>query len=120
MTDTNSSQLFPMIPPPTPYDEYIMDITGTFDYIKDAHVKKMLINCWQAVLLTNTFYFFKEKPEKTQGYLFSQAPEIKIIISQMKKLPNFVDHTGFTFVWTLRQINYIVIHGEEKYKELYI
>ena len=77
----------------------------------------MLINCWQAITLTETWEFIKKDPGE-YGFMGSNAPEIYTIHSKMEELPNQVGHTGFSFTWTLRQMQYLANNGEESYKQL--
>jgi len=103
---------YPPIPP-------LIEEKGTFTYIKCSHTQKMLVNCWQAINLTEMWDFIKKDPGE-DGFMMSCAPEIKIIYQKMQELPNSVGHSGFSASWTLRQIQCIAIHGEEEYKRIYL
>lgn len=103
--------IFPPSPP-----LYKKKTGGTFEYIKDKNMREMLINCWQAVSLTEMWEFMKKDPGH-YGYMFSDYPEIGIITDKMAELPNSVSHSGFSMIWTLRQIQFIACHGEEEYEK---
>jgi len=52
-------------------------------------------------------------PEEGKGFMFSQAQIISKISSNIKLLD---EHTGASYAWTLRQIEYIAKNGWEQYK----
>lgn len=92
---------------------------GTFLYVESNLERQMLINCWQAIEITENWVFMKTDPGKN-GYIGSNANELNMITSKMEELPNNVGHSGFTMVWTLRQMQYIARHGEAAYKQMYL
>ena len=122
-TDTmnTSIEIIPSLPIPSfglsDNNSAIEPPKGTFEYVKDINTRDMLINCWQAITLTETWEFIKKDPGE-YGFMGSNAPEIYTIHSKMEELPNQVGHTGFSFTWTLRQMQYLANNGEESYKQL--
>ena len=110
----NTTILYPPEPP-------LLEIyeRGTFLYVKDTNTRQMLVNCWQAVNLTEMWDFMKKDPGKF-GFQFCDAPEIDIIRNKMNELPNAVGHSGFSAGWTLRQIQFIGKYGEDEFKKIWI
>lgn len=112
-------------PPPTPLDTVPLDTVpnqkskGQFEYIQTENTRQMLMNCWEAITLTEMWNFMKKDPG-SNGYMFSNARELKIITKKMNELPNNVGHSGFTMGWTLRQMQFIALHGEDEYKKQYL
>lgn len=91
---------------------------GTFEYVKDEHTRKMLVNCWQAITLIEMWDFLKNYPVHIP-IMFTKNREINKIINKMNELPNSIGHSGFSIAWTLREMQYIAIYGEEEYNKIY-
>ena len=108
-TDMNSTVIYPPPPP-------LIETKGTFTYITQLNTRNMLVNCWQAIELTEMWDFIKKDPGPN-GFMFSSAPELMILSKKMEELPNAVGHSGFTAGWTLRQMQFIANYGEEEFKK---
>jgi len=100
--------------PPVPSNEAENIIPGQFEYVKDRYSRKRLVNAWQAITLTESWDYIKQD---IKSFMFSDDPRICMIHKKMEKL-GYEGHTGASFGWTMRTIQYIAIHGEKKYKEL--
>ena len=87
-------------------------VPGEFEYVKDKSSRDMLQNAYQAVNQTETWSFVKKDIE---SFSFSRAPEIDIITYKMVEL-GYKGHSGFSFGWTMRQMQIIAREGEKKYK----
>jgi len=108
-----------VLPPRPPSNEEGQKTNGTFLYVKDENTREMLVNCWQAIHLTEMWDFIKEDPGE-YGFMFSTRPEMDIIYNKMSELPNSVGHSGFSVAWTFRQMQFIAKSGEEAFKKNYI
>jgi len=100
--------------PPEPPVIQILIIPGEFNYIKSNSVKDMLQNAYQAVSQPEMWNFVKTDIE---SFSFSASPEIRIISNKMVEL-GYDGHSGFSFGWTMRQIQFVAKYGEEKYKQI--
>jgi hypothetical protein len=100
--------------PPTPpsIEEEASFVPGEFKYIKDRNSRVMLQNAYQAINQTETWNFVKRPIE---SFSFSSAPEIRRISDKMVEL-GYTGHSGFSFGWTMREMQAIAIEGEKKYK----
>ena len=105
----------PIMPPEPP----LLDERGTFLYVEDTNTRQMLVNCWQAVQLTEAWEFIKKDPGE-YGFQFCNAHELNIIRKKMYELPNAVGHSGCSAGWTLRQIQFIGKYGEDEFRKLWI
>ena len=83
-----------------------------FYYINDLSIREMLTNAYLAIQLTEMWPFMKKDIE---SYMFGSNPEIKIIYNKMLEL-GYNDHSGNTFGWTMRQMQFIAKNGLEAYK----
>ena len=86
---------------------------GQFDYISDKHSRKLVKNAWTAVQLTETADFVKQPIE---SFCLSDDPRIWIISKRMEEIEDPPGHTGFTFGWTMRQVQSILQEGEDNYR----
>jgi len=91
-------------------------VPGKFDYVECTHTRKMLQNAWLAIELTE-MWSFVEKP--IESFMISPDSRVWKISNKMKEL-GYDNHSGFTFGWTMRQMQFIAQHGEEKFRETYI
>lgn len=83
---------------------------GEFLYVKDGS-KEMLINAWNAITQLNLWDYMKLD---TYSYMFSCDNEITLISKKMEEL-GYNGHSGCSFGWTMRQMQYIAQNGEIKY-----
>jgi hypothetical protein len=102
----------PMPPMPPSIEEEASFVPGEFKYIKDRHTRVMLQNAYQAISQTETWNFVKRPIE---SFSFSSAPEIGRISDKMTEL-GYYGHSGFSFGWTMREMQAIAREGEKKYK----
>jgi hypothetical protein len=110
MTSVNENQnLLPPVPPSV--EENI--IPGQFEYVKDLNKRLMLANAWQAINITETWNFVKQPIE---SFMFSNDPRTKIIAEKMEEL-GYYGHSGASYGFTMRIMQYIANHGEKKYKQ---
>ena len=75
----------------------------------------MLQNAWEAITQLELWNYMKLD---TESYMFSCDEEIKLISKKMIDL-GYDGHSGCSFGWTLRQMQYIAQHGEEDYMNEY-
>jgi hypothetical protein len=99
--------------PPAPPNEEENIIPGKFDYIKDNWTRDMLINAWQAISITETWDFVKQDID---SFMFSDNPRVNIIYNKMEEL-GYGGHSGASFGFTMRTMQFIAKYGEKKYME---
>jgi len=118
-SEDDSSFLRPPLPPQNQNknknqnQEYIFT-PGNFEYIEIPSTRDMLINGYQSVSLLELWDYMKKKQE---SFMWSSDKEIFMISDKMTELGYHL-HSGFSFGWTMRQIQYIAIHGEQNYIKL--
>jgi hypothetical protein len=93
-----------------------MFIFGKFIYVKDDNKKEMLQNAWTAITQLDLWDYMKRD---TDSYMMSSDKEINIITEKMAEL-GYDGHSGASFGWTMRQMQYIAEHGEDNYMESYL
>lgn len=86
-------------------------IKGQFMYVKDKNSREMLVNAWNAI---NQLELWNYMRRETYSYMFRDDEEILKITLKMEEL-GYNGHSGFSFGWTMRQMQYIAKYGEETY-----
>ncbi len=89
-------------------------VPGKFDYVNDWD-REMLSNAWQAITLTENWDFMKSNIE---SFMWSEDPRVNIISSKMVEL-GYNGHSGASFGYTMRRMQYIAQNGEQKFREEY-
>jgi hypothetical protein len=86
---------------------------GEFLYISELHSREMLVNAWNAITQLEIWDYMKKD---TCSYTFNNDNEIDIISRKMEEL-GYNGHSGFSFGWTMRQMQIISKIGEIKYRQ---
>jgi hypothetical protein len=90
-------------------------VPGKFEYVNEWD-KEMFTNAWQAITLTENWEFMKTNIE---SFMWSDDPRVDIISAKMVEL-GYNGHSGASFGYTMRRMQYIAINGEEKFKAEYL
>jgi hypothetical protein len=91
-------------------------VPGQFLYIKSDTYREMLQNAWTAITQLELWDYMKRD---TESYMLSCDKEIDIITKKMETL-GYDGHSGSSFGWTLRQMQYIAQYGESNYMDSYL
>jgi len=105
-----------VFPPPTPSLEEtfpVLLIPGEFKYIEE-HSRDMLQTAYRAITLTENWEFMKQPAD---NFMFGDDPRVLNIYNTIENL-GYNGHSGFSFAWTMRQMQFIAKNGEKKFKEL--
>ena len=94
------------------FNETTIANPGEFAYVKDVWMREMLVNAWQAITNTELWDFVKEDIE---SFGFSQDPRVLRIGNKMIEL-GYNGHSGASFGYTMRTMQFIAKYGEEEYK----
>ena len=90
-------------------------VPGKFDYVNEWD-REMFVNAWQAITLTENWEFMKTDIE---SFMWSDDPRVDIISAKMVEL-GYNGHSGASFGYTMRRMQYLAKNGEEKFKEEYL
>lgn len=55
-------------------------------------------------------------PKDTDGFMFTENPNINKIMAKMESLPDAPGHSGASFAITMRHLEFIAKHGIDEYK----
>jgi hypothetical protein len=107
----NENSIEILMPPTPPFSVSPLHIgTGTFEYVKDTWTRDMLINMFKAITITETWDFVARDPGEG-GFMFSTSPELKRIMDAAEKCTPQIGHSGASFAWTLRHMQFIANKG---------
>ena len=86
---------------------------GNMDYIKKKNLREMLENAWKAINITETWDFVAQPIE---SFMISKDDRIWKITAEMEK-QGYFGHSGGSFGWTMRNMQYLAENGVEKFRE---
>jgi len=89
-------------------------VKGEFKYIKEKGSRDILIDAYKAINLTETWEYIKD----AETLMFSNDPRLNAIKDKMGK--TYFNHSGASFSWTMRVMQYIALNGEETFMKLYL
>jgi hypothetical protein len=93
-------------------------IPGKFSYIESENNRHMLSSAYEAINCLELWDFIKENPG-CNGFMFTPNKNISKIYDKIEKL-GYMGHSGFSFGYTMRQMQAIANEGEEKFRLEYI
>jgi hypothetical protein len=88
--------------------------SSDFLNIKDDHTRFMLKNAYQAITVAEGWEFMKTFNDNNYGFMFSDSPMTGKIMSKMEEL-GYSGHSGFSFGWTMRMMEFLAKNGREAF-----
>lgn len=88
---------------------------GKFEYVQDIYTRKMLVNAWKSISETNLWDFVIQD---IHSFIYSDDPRINIISEKMEQ-NGYHEHSGASFGYTMRKMQYLAKHGEENFKKIF-
>ena len=85
-------------------------------YYVDDNSRIMFENAYQAISLTEMWDYMKKDRE---SFMFSSDKEIEIISKKMEDL-GYDGHSGSSFGLTMRNMQFIALHGLEEHKKIWL
>ena len=85
-----------------------------FDFITNSYEKRMLETAYDAITSLELWNYMKT-PNK--GFMLCLDIELELIMNEIVKL-GYNGHSGFSFAWTLRQMQYIAQYSLSQYIEI--
>lgn len=93
---------------------------GDFGFLKNEQERRMLVDAFKAMQAVDgswTYLAQRDVPEQSQGFMFSRDPLITKIGNEVDK-DGTIGHSGMSYAWTMRQIEYIAKNGWAEYIKL--
>jgi hypothetical protein len=88
----------------------------TFNYLNDKNYQEMFLNAYQAIELTEMWNFMKQDID---SYMWTRSNEVSIISNKMSEL-GYDCHSGNSFGWIMRHMQFIATHGLEAHKKTWV
>jgi transcription antitermination factor NusG len=107
-----------MFPPTPPLNEINLG-DGKFEYVKDSHIQSMLQNAYAAIQISEAWNFIRKDPGST-GFMYSKDPMVYKIMKNMEKCKPEVGHSGASFGYIMREMQFLACYGVENYKKNFI
>ena len=83
-----------------------------FNTISDKHSRFMLKNAHQAITLTEHWDYMETFSD--QSFMFSSNPAVSAIMGKMSQL-GYDGHSGSSFGWTMRQMEFLAKNGKQAF-----
>ena len=87
-----------------------------FNTFKDDYIKKVMSNAFHAVCDANAWEWLADFNDTS--FMFSKDPMVAKIDNNMVKL-GFNDHSGASFGWTMREMEYLAKNEKDKFLNRY-
>jgi hypothetical protein len=93
---------------------------GEFEFINDNYVKEILKSAHKAISLCELWNWLRiYEPPSGKGFMFNSTPELDKINEQMWKDPINNNHSGGSYAFVMRQMEYIAKNNYNNYKNNY-
>lgn len=90
--------------------------TKIFNYLNNKNYQEMFLNAYQAIELTEMWNFIKQDID---SYIWSRSDEVKIISNKMSEL-GYDYHSGSSFGFVMRHMQFIATNGLESHKKFWL
>lgn len=88
---------------------------GNMEYIKNLKTREIYTNAWKAITFSNNWDFVAQNID---SFIWSNDPRIDKISEKMSEF-GYDGHSGNSFGDTMRNMQYLVQNGEEKFKKIF-
>ena len=89
---------------------------GDFSFIQNEYSRRYVKDAYDAMIMAEQIELMKEEPEADKGYMFTSDKRYELIHKHMKFLD---EHSGSSYSWTMRQVQYIAQKGWTAYINLH-
>ncbi len=90
---------------------------GDFSFITRESERNMLIDAYTGISRVEGGWQYLSRPDvpqKDSGFMFNRDPIINHISQEIDK-DNLIGHSGYTYSWTMRQMEFIAKKGWHAY-----
>ena len=85
-----------------------------FHYLDDDNMRQMFETAYQAITITELWDYMKKDVD---NYMFNSDGEVRIIYDKIEKL-GYTEHSGASFGYIMRHMQFIATNGIEKHKQM--
>jgi len=88
-------------------------------FIRDSHTRSLVQNGHTAITQLELWdWLASYVPDEDVGFVWSNHPNINRIVTKMESLPDAPGHSGGSFAFTMRALEYIAKHGMDGYRNV--
>ncbi len=87
--------------------------TSDFAAIKDTNIREMMKNAYDAITMAEGGWIYM-KNFNEESFMFSSNPMVRTISANMETL-GYHGHSGASFGWTMRTMEYLAKNGKEAF-----
>ena len=91
----------------------------SFSFVKDLHDRALFVSAFNAISECELWYWFKAF-DSSSNFMFSTSLELDMLHDVLRKDPINSNHSGGSFAFMMRQMEYIAKNGYENYKSDYL
>jgi hypothetical protein len=84
-----------------------------FEAIKDTNIREMMKNAYDAITMAEGGWDYM-KNFNEESFMFSSNPMVRTISANMEAL-GYNGHSGASFGWTMRTMEYLAKYGKEAF-----
>lgn len=84
---------------------------GDFSFVADENARIMLESMHAAVTVTENWDNLKKAEPGHGGFMYPSDPELRRIMEEIRAADNNKDHSGGTYGWTVRKMEFIAKSG---------
>ena len=93
---------------------------GEFDFIRDKSTRDFLKSAHKAISLCELWNWMRiYEPPPNQGFMWNKTPELDKFKQQFWKDPINEYHSGSSYGFIMREMEYIAKNGYNNYKKIY-
>jgi hypothetical protein len=85
-----------------------------FHYLDDHNMRQMFETAYQAITITELWNYMEKDVD---NYMFNSDAEVRIIYDKIEKL-GYNGHSGASFGYIMRHMQFIATNGIEKHKQM--
>jgi len=94
---------------------------GKFEFVRDSGNRLLYKNMHDAITNTELWEWMREyEPDESKGFMFSSTPELDRITKKMHEDPISGNHSGASYGFMMRTMQYIAKNGYDKFKTEYM
>ena len=98
---------------------YGLNTSNLFAFVTNHQVYNYLLSAHQSITECELWDWLRSY-EPSSGFMFDTSAESRLILTQMQKYDVNNSHSGSSYAYILREMQYIAINGYQQYAQEYV